>query len=146
MPIERFSTLEFINFVESLGYPYTQGWEYAEYVWTLEVTDKARIKIRSSIGKNGIAASTGQNSIRFYLEDSNGKLLWGNMDSIYTTRVPGWQERGKERVEYLKDMADKAGECYCGNIPRIMIVRKLNKNKGRLFVSCRKCDYFNWIT
>ncbi len=64
-----------------------------EYVFTLKVSEFAEIMIRSSVRLNGVAASTGKDSIRCWLVNPDTKESVGSKVSKYITRVDGWEDR-----------------------------------------------------
>ncbi|MBD3251294.1 hypothetical protein GF380_02360, partial [Candidatus Uhrbacteria bacterium] len=78
-----------------------QLWEYAgftggEHVYIVPVvgTNK-RIVVRSSVGRDGLSAEAGADSIRHWVE-YHWKGTWRPLskgDKSWTTRVPGWEKR-----------------------------------------------------
>src|SRR5690606_36174393 len=73
------------------------------------------IEIRSSVDVTGDAASTGEDSIRLVLM-SNGKPIAKKVDA-WTTRVPGWEQRLLEKVNFLLEKAINMIVCPdCGDI------------------------------
>ena len=69
-----------------------------EYVYTVPVTGtNKRVMIRSSVKINEISASTGQDSIRLWVE-YHYRDKWFPLAKLdaWTTRVPGWQKRMTE--------------------------------------------------
>ena len=91
-----------------------KGLGKGEYWYTLPVcmedgklTNK-RIVVRSSIGPDGYAKSTGQDSIRLWAEYYWKKRReWRAMAKLdrWTTRVPGWERRVSEKVTELWGLA-----------------------------------------
>lgn len=80
------------------------GLVQGEYSYEVSVPNtNKRIVIRSSVKGNGRAASTGQDSIRHWVEywykDQWRPLSKGR--KAYTTRVPGWAERMRETLRKL---------------------------------------------
>ncbi len=102
---------------------------------------KSKVFIRSSIGVNGYAAETGEDSIRVFLVDKNGKSL-GSKISKWTTRVNGWEDRLKKVIKELIVLRGKAGDDSAGNPLPIFKCRKEGPNKGRFFVNGND---FRWL-
>lgn len=107
--------------------------------------DEVRISINSSITKNGIAAGTGENSIRAWLTDKGGHPL-GSKTQKWVTRQPGWQTRLSKMVGELVNMAVKIESCpECGETEHVYKVRKDGENKGRYFKKCPYDHTFVWL-
>jgi DNA helicase-2/ATP-dependent DNA helicase PcrA len=78
-----------------------------ECVYIVPVTGtNKRIVIRSSVKGNGVSASTGQDSIRLWVEYQykNKWFALAKLDA-WTTRVPGWQERMTKKLRELYALA-----------------------------------------
>jgi hypothetical protein len=117
-----------------------------EECYQIPINDDIFIHIRSSIGTNGVAADTGQDSIRCWLVDGNGKPL-GSKVNKWTTRVTGWDKRLTEVLRTLWEWARKAGYCESCNVPMGVYKSKTKKNPDRIFSKCRECGTWGeWIT
>jgi len=127
---------------------------FEEYRYQMEISKISRadgesnavlIEIASSVGRDGLADETGDNSIRLYLTDSGG-LPVGNKLQRWVTRVPGWEKRLTETLSKLYDIGKMIRYCdKCGSLKKIFIVKKDGPNKGRLFMRC-DCPYsFKWL-
>ncbi len=95
---------------------------------------KSKVFIRSSIGSNGFAALTGEDSIRVFLVDKDGNSL-GSKISKWTTRVKGWEDRLKKVIKELILLRSRAGDDSAGNPLPIFKCGKEGPNKGRFFVN-----------
>jgi hypothetical protein len=112
------------------------GLHKGEYCYLITITDDIFIYIRSSIGRSGYSADTGEDSIRGYLVDKDCRIL-GNKTQKYIQRVAGWEKRLTDMLRTLWNRAYQAGYCEeCGNPKHIF---KSKKNKG-LFAKCITCD------
>lgn len=152
--IEKFSKTEFEDALFTV-YPLCQsiGLIDGEECYSLAVNDTARLMIRSSIDSSGFAASSGEDSIRLWLQVrlSNGK--WqavGKKADAYTTRVSGWQERLETKIRFLWPTLVKfqkpVTDCpSCGASRWPNLVKKEGKNQGRPFVSCQCGKGFEWL-
>lgn len=128
------------------------GLEMGEYVYyiPLGTPDKplpAQVIVRSSVDKTGWSRATGEDSIRIYVVDREGRPLSGKANR-WTTRLPGWQERMTEIIRFMAEMAVKIDTCpKCHKeLTRLNKVKKEGPNKGRWFISCRACnDHFEWM-
>ncbi len=78
----------------------SMGLDHGEYIYLIPVKPGVNIQIRSSIRANGLAASTGKDSIRMYLIDDNGNNL-GTKVNRWTSRAQGWGERLKKVLTLL---------------------------------------------
>jgi DNA helicase-2/ATP-dependent DNA helicase PcrA len=147
MTIESFTTEEFVRVV--LGFPGVQDtrteFQYGEHVVFARLDSKVKIKIRSSIGQDGKSAVVGENSIRLSLiTDTDGLLAI--IDQVYVTRVPGWQDRLKEKFRLLVSYRERSGDCRkCGQALRVFISHT-EKNPDRAFAKCTGCgEWVNWL-
>jgi len=144
MTIERFTKLEFemaLPVSKATGQPMWEerGLEVNEYSYQIHVREGIVIKIRSSVKRNGIAASTGKDSIRCWLAREDGSPMGSKIQS-YVTRVVGWQDRMDKVLRELWKRALMVEDCPgCGKPLSIFKVKKEGKNKGKLFVKCWDC-------
>jgi superfamily I DNA/RNA helicase len=147
MTTERFSLKDFEQALEPHPWTY-EGLVSGEHVYriVLDNSDLAQIQVRSSIDSSGVAASTGEDSIRAWLvETKTGKPI-GSKVSKWVTRVPGWQDRLNETIEILKEWWSLSGACPdCGKPKGIFKVKKEGKNKGRVFSKCQFHNHFQWL-
>lgn len=144
MTIDYFTLNDFHYFIEQFPYPHDRKFELGEYVYYLQIDDKAKIEIRSSIGGQGMNDDTGENSIRLRLEDNLGGYL-AKADGMYVTRVKGWRDRVQQKVYELVQLREKSGDCkYCGK-PKKVFRSHTMKNPNRRFAKCANHDDFNWI-
>lgn len=113
MTIERFSKTEFEAVLT--GYDFTcDGLVSGEYTYTINVTPKVKMVLRSSVDSSGYAAATGEDSIRLSLV-FNGRGL-AKMDA-WTNRTKGWQGRLEEKLATLYDRGKSLLDCPdCGGI------------------------------
>ena len=124
-----------------------------EYCYTLHPFKQKDFKIfiRSSIGHSGISAQTGDDSIRCYivLEHDGNFIPWGNKSQNYVTRVKGWQRRMVDTLRLLagqiQKIPDACPTCKKTLTVKPFIVKKEGPNKGRRFLKCSECSYFQWI-
>lgn len=112
-----------------------------EYCWKM-IVGEVGIIIRSSIDSSRISARTGEDSIRVYLVDKQGRPL-GSKITKWTTRKPGWQERLADLLRQFVKMilasgADKGGVT-------IFKCKKEGANKGRFFYKVGE-SFGGWIT
>lgn len=106
---------------------------------------KVLVEINSTILRDGLAAATGENSIRAWLSTDDGSPL-GNKIQRWVTRVPGWQKRLTDMLLTLLEMGDSLQWCEkCNSLEKVFIVKKEGKNKGRLFVKCNCAGSFTWL-
>lgn len=83
------------------------GIDQGEHTYQVVIPDtNKRIMIRSSIGRNGVAADTGKNSIRLWVQYwyKDAWLPLGKLDR-WTTRVPGWDKRMVSKLRELWRLA-----------------------------------------
>lgn len=126
-------------------------WKYAGFIqgeecYQIEITPDIFIHIRSSVNGSGWCGDTGEDSIRCWLVDSEGKPL-GSKISKYITRVEGWPDRLIRTLRLLWDMAKESGYCSDCHVPLgCYKVKKAGPNKGKLFSKCPKCgEGFKWL-
>ena len=117
-----------------------------EYAYVLRVSDHVNIEIRSSVGANGYAHSTGEDSIRSWLVDREGRPIGSKIQS-YVTRVPGWGDRLIKVLRELVRRGRQVEQCpVCGKTMGIYKVKKAGPTKGKLFVRCTDdCKQFRWV-
>ena len=153
MSIERFSVADFKAALPKSAL--CEGMEYGELAYVVQVNDFARIKIRSSIDESGYAASTGQDSIRLWLEVQCGQSppVWRALkkQGEYTTRVAGWQKRMNEKMHVLIEMGVRVKRMIpvceeCGQAQTAWFVKKDGPNNGRPMSKCFKHNKgFTWL-
>lgn len=113
--------------------------------YSILITRWVKIQVNSTVMKDGLAAPTGENSIRAWITDHNGNPL-GSKIQRWVTRVPGWQKRLETVLEKLVNMADAIHYCSkCKSIEKVFIVKKDGPNKGRLFLKCNCEGSFSWL-
>jgi len=108
------------------------------------VPGEVYIKIYSSIDyRTGVSRDTGEDSIRFVLIDKKGKPL-GKIGH-YTTRLPGWEARVKDKCREMWSLALKIPHCKKGHLGRLGKCRS-GENKGRIFAKCYQCnEWLGWV-
>lgn len=113
------------------------GMHQGEYCYAVFVSDlrNIRILVRSSIDYTGVAASTGEDSIRLIVQvsDGTGWYAVGKAADTYTTRVPGWQRRLEQKLLALYERWGKV-RVRLNPGERLFITTKAGPNKGRAFV------------
>lgn len=144
--IETFTKTEFeAALPKSNNYPVQYaGLIQREHCYYLNINEKARIFIRSSVDHTGISAGAGEDSIRTFLVDNSGRPL-GSKIIKYTTRKPGWDERLKANCRYLIRLHKAAG-LDADNNPRPILKVKGGENKGRFFSPEGKGVKWSWLT
>ncbi|MHA2067020.1 MAG: UvrD-helicase domain-containing protein, partial [Candidatus Thorarchaeota archaeon] len=132
-----------------------------EECYSIPLTPQARIWIRSSVGRKGIADGTGQDSIRTYLQVyqpsyKTGQYDWFPLKSIPDKKVyrtPSWRENLAKRLAELREpgqrLTSKITPCpECGNVMYVAISGS-KKNPGRPYASCNErhggCGKFLWL-
>lgn len=129
-----------------------------EFCYLIPATQTVSIMVRSSMDYTGVAADTGQNSIRVLLvRGENHVKVSHKLTRLYVTRQPGWQDRLKETLRYLWRIAQQvSGSCpKCGSWLHVF-VSKQERSDGMVFKKCgnletdaatgkRRCDYFEWL-
>lgn len=142
--IERFTENQFKDALFSLHPDYQElGLDSQEYCYAIEINSHCRLKIRSSIDSSGVAADTGQDSIRLWLEvwhpNNTGWQAASKKVDAYTTRVKGWEKRLEKKIGLLWDRAIKVQQsveiCDCGQVPKAVFIKK-GQNAGRPFSVC----------
>lgn len=142
--IDIFTQKEFEAALPAGYWEYT-GFVEGEHTYGIKVAEGICITIRSSVGRDGMSADTGEDSIRAWLIRCDGSPL-GSKVSKYTTRLPGWEKRLLEVLRALWGMAQKAGYCDKCHQPRgVFKVKKAGPTKGKLFAKCANCNTFEWL-
>ena len=164
MTIDRFSKETFDAFAEEKGIEHS-GFRHGEHVYMLNLSEWARVEIRSSLGMDGYAKADSDDSIRawlvYYKPDwKTGKIGWYpalTKDQAKTiglarwvTRKEGWQSRLSAHLEKLKEMTVKrpVEMCpKCGKAPAVYVVKKRNGNFMRPFAMHKTCggNYFQFL-
>lgn len=105
------------------------------------------IEIRSTVQEStGVSAGCGEDSIRVWFSDVDGKPL-GNKAKRWITRVSGWQTRLDSTIHDMVDVASKVELCSeCGELPGVFAVKKDSPNKGRWFSKCKDHKNFRWLS
>lgn len=157
MPVETFNRYQFQKALPKNKNTGEQMWQYAGQIKGEEVyyVNTAQpdvfIMVRSSVrGATGWSADSGEDSIRCYLINKDGKPM-GSKVNRWTTRMPGWEKRLTEVLRTLYGWTIKSGRCACGEPKAIFKVKKSGSNKGRVFADCpkkeNKCkNQFVWLT
>ncbi len=150
--IHQFTIKEFERGLEGVlnGTPFScLGMQKGELVYTVPVKDtNKRIVVRSSIDHTGMAAESGADSIRVWVEywHEHGDR-WdalGKDSKSWTTRLPGWPKRLRDRLRaaWAIAMADSKpkpqpqsdGES-CPKCGSSMVLRT-RKHDGKKFLGC----------
>lgn len=130
-----------------------QGFVAGEHQFYMPIDGLTGITIRSSIGRLGVSADCGEDSIRAWLSYNDGKPL-GSKVSRWTTRVPGWEKRLEDVLRTLWQWRKSAGDCpHCHMPKQVFKVKKEGPNHGRIFAQCDICkaqpgkaSTFVWLT
>lgn len=148
--IDRFSKSEFeaaLPIHNKTGEPLWEslGLKDGEYTYRVNIPGALGcIEVRSSVSMSGLAASSGEDSIRCWLTDHHSNPL-GSKVQKYVTRVPGWNTRMTKVLRELAHMAKRVQPCKtCSKPMGIFKVKKDGPNKGRYFTKC--CSNFGWIS
>lgn len=145
--IDRFTISQFeaaLPVHKELKAPLWQGPVFikGEHVYTIPVNDACAITVRSSIGRDGVAADTGDDSIRVLLIDKNTGKPVAKKLSKYVTRVPGWAARLTAQLKVLYKIGLMLTPCpQCGTSRRYNVVKKEGPSKGRAFLVCEKSHF-----
>lgn len=157
MTIDKFSTERFENELPVRSDDGKKLWTYVgmvqgERVYNMDVSEFARIRIRSSIDESGFAADTGQDSIRLWIEilDQSGQWAGAKSMDAYTTRVNGWEGRMEGKLRDLWAMASRVKRPIplCAKCQRRQGVwfTKKGANEGRPASKCFGCQSgFTWM-
>lgn len=155
--IERFSKQEFedtlpTHQVTGVALWSNMGMINGEWCYAIDVNSYARIVIRSSVDSSEIAADAGEDSIRLHAEIKTKGGGWKAIKKLdsWTTRVPGWDERMKEKMRKLWSTVSKVQRTIpscpsCGKMQPFWITKN-GKNTGRPASKCINCDKgFTWM-
>lgn len=153
MTIDRFDKAQFekalVHAANHFGLRVRQGQTDSEYTYQIPVKDAVYIQVRSSISPDtGLADESGQDSIRLFLcHPSRGILSRG--DTVYTKRVPGWEDRLLDKIGLLVYWWSQSGCCpKCNQPTRVYKVIKPGLTHGKHFAKCdantRKGDGHTW--
>lgn len=147
--IEQFTTVEFekalVGILDGTAFS-ALGILDGEYTYAVSVENtNKRLLIRSSIDVTGRSAASGEDSIRIWVEYWHKKAMkWrslGKDSKAWTTRLPGWEERLKDRLHKCREIAladkpkPKEGAEICPRCGAGMILRK-NRHNGNQFWGC----------
>lgn len=148
MTTEKYSKDEFYQALLAIAPFQEEGLVMGEWCYQLNL-GKARLSIRSSCDSSGFARDTADDSIRFVLIANTNtvhKVLTKN-ETIYTTRLPGWQDRIKKKIEYAISLRQQAGDCrVCGEPLVINKISKQGKNFGKTVAWCPvSFDHKMWV-
>ena len=127
------------------------GVERGEHIWVWVIPTKPflRIKVRSSIDHTGVAADTGEDSIRIEIQYESGTgndAKWISVSKgpdAWTTRKKGWQTRLTNKI---KEVFNTKIKTVCRDLRpgfAFNYVRKQNANFGRPFQT--NGDAFYWM-
>lgn len=142
MATERFNLDEFKDAVPDAE---ELGMNMGEYCFRQKLAENRYAYIRSSIGFDGIAKDSGDDSIRLILVDEQNQAAGSRVDA-YTTRIKGWQERLSAKIQFLADMVTAAGTCsVCGQPKKLFKTQKPGTNFGKWFSKCDEHNEFAWI-
>lgn len=172
MTTDRFSKEQFEDALPVNQRTGNKLWEWLEFkdgeeVYAVPIPrkdgEKVRIVIRSSVGRSGFAAETGEDSIRCWLEAAdveelesvgfikNTTTTWqavGKDDTRWTTRVPGWARRltGREIDGRLNpDWDDKAVLRRLWRLGRYVIKRCPDCDRWLHLLRSKKQDTKGWL-
>lgn len=150
MTIDYFTREQFESYLRDR---FPEKWDFAglargELTYIIRYHAVA-ILIRSSIKEDDNSAGVGEDSIRVFLvTDDTERALLAKLDSLYVTRVRGWENRLASKIDKLMRLRDKAGDCStCGEPLHIFTVQKEGGNQGRPFASCKDREHktFLWL-
>lgn len=108
------------------------GLKQGERVYMVNVNEQTRIMIRSTIGSDGLAADSGEDSIRLWLELKIGDV-WKprkKMDA-WTTRVAGWEKRMTSKLRELYRLALKGAPDLTAASPTTSTKTDISKQDHR---------------
>lgn len=122
------------------------GIREGEWVYAIPIGEWARLVIRSSVGGNGIARDSGEDSIRLWAEVKTEVGTWKQIAKIdgYTTRVSGWPLRLYHKIWELQAKIGEINQpipvCQsCKKVQGVWVI-KSGKHEGRLGSKCFDCD------
>jgi DNA helicase-2/ATP-dependent DNA helicase PcrA len=147
MATEKFSKAEFEQvLVQAKFVVHPVGLVGGEFRYRLAIRLGVNILVNSSIDSSGFAADTGDNSIRIWAADDNGKPLMGKTQA-YVTRIRGWQDRTLKAIaDTLKSISNIVAAPECPKCGKPMVKR--NGSRGE-FYGCStypKCNGTRNIT
>ncbi len=134
--IDQFTKEDFELWLENHKPFESQGIIDGEYCYHIILDGQASIMVRSSIGKNGVAAGSGKDSIRLWLVGNDGEPLSNKIDR-HTKRIKDWQKRLNEKIYKLAKRRANAGDCH--NCFKPFSIYQ-NTKTDELFVKCRPCS------
>lgn len=149
--IDRFSKLQFEAALprdKKTGKPLWihNGFVDGEYTYSVEVNKVARVRIRSTVTRDGFAKDTGEDSIRLWVEvlTENGQYKPLPKIDSYTTRVKGWEKRMVDKIRelYAKGLAIKRTVPVCEKCNKIQPIWQIGAgpNKDRWCSKCIDCE------
>lgn len=116
MSVEIFTRDTFEEVINRLKDGWTRTFSGGEYRYSVAFGRNAKIHVDSSIGGDGFAMRSGENSIRVWGE-YHGRPLKKSVR--WTTRLPGWEDRLRVRIsdicKIINDL-DYSPKCpQCGS-------------------------------
>jgi DNA helicase-2/ATP-dependent DNA helicase PcrA len=150
--IERFSLAEFEDALMTVPAEIKAlGIVMGEETYEINL-GKAKLSVRSTVDKSGIAADTSEDSIRINLIGNDGKALVKRETlgfTTYTSRVKGWDKRMVDIINKFISIYSQSSICpVCAEPRTINRAGPSSKNPGRLFASCSDRSHpntFTWI-
>jgi hypothetical protein len=133
--IDQFTLEDFEKFLEGQKPYKSLGIIDGEYCYEITLDGQSSIMLRSSIGPNGKAKESGKDSIRLWLVGNDDKPISSKMPK--TQRVEGWQDRLFDKIKFLTEKRNKAGDCRDCNKPFGIYKRKKD---GKWFPKCFPCS------
>jgi DNA helicase-2/ATP-dependent DNA helicase PcrA len=142
MSTDKFSKTQFEDTLIIIATAKSLSWRMVGFVqgelrYTLHIRPDYQIQINSSIDHSGYAADTGENSIRVWLTNDQGKPL-AKKEQAYVTRAPGWVTRLSKVIDQVLETAQSlynTPTCpKCGG----EMVARTRKSDGGQFYGCRK--------
>lgn len=125
------------------------GLQAGEWCYTVQVTERIYILIRSSVHQAGWSADTGQDSIRFWPMDTVSGAPAGSKSLRWVDRKPNWQSRLTSNLRLLYGLIKRAGNCPTCGEPLYVYKAKTGKYKGEFFAKCQiqGCPgSYKWLT
>lgn len=95
MPVEIFSKSDFEDVIFGIRDGWKAIYKSGEWRYSVEFGEHGVVHVASSVGFDGLSKSTGEDSIRVWVE-YDGKNL--KKSKRWTTRLPGWEVRLREQV------------------------------------------------
>lgn len=107
-----------------------------EFCYVVPVKPGVLIYVRSSVKADGIAADTGEDSIRCWIAaDETGRFL-GSKDSRWIARTSGWRDNMIKTLRTLWTAGRAVEHCSCGTLKLAL----KNKTTGAWFTKCPTCN------